>query len=389
MTLLLKKVNKTTDRHLLVVDDLSHMRYMLQGMLKKNGYKNLTVVESGKSVLKEMALHPADLVITDWLMPNMDGIELLKKIKSDPKLFLTAVLMITGVDETDKIRYATEEGVDSLLVKPVSENALIQNVIQTLEKKDAPKTEFDNQVIEMRRMKLAKRYRQALDLGYKIQKIRNSRQVTLMMCECLYRLQEYEKAMSMMEETGEANRTSEHLNLLGKIHLGLGQHSQGILALESAVKMNPLNSDMKVDLVAGYYTAGKSEEAEQAAKGIITSNPTDLNLVNIAQVYLDQNQMDKAAHLLDQTVDPIPETVRVFNNYAVALRKLDRLEDAANIYYKCLKVNPNWDVLHYNLAVLHMKNKNMKEAFAALTKALKLNPNNELANDLLAQYKAN
>jgi len=105
MALLLRKVNKTTDKRLLVVDDLAHMRYMLHGMLKKNGYNNLTVVESGNSVLKEMALHPADLVITDWLMPNMDGIVLLKKIKSDPKLFLTAVLMITGVDETDKIRY--------------------------------------------------------------------------------------------------------------------------------------------------------------------------------------------------------------------------------------------------------------------------------------------
>ncbi len=388
MTLLLRKVNKTTDKHLLVVDDLAHMRYMLQCMLKKNGYNNLTVVESGNSVLKEMALHPADLVITDWLMPNMDGIELLKKIKSDPKLFLTAVLMITGVDETDKIRYATEEGVDGLLVKPVSENALMQNVMQTLEKKDAPKTEFENQVIEMRRMKLSKRYRSALDLGCKILKVRNSRQVTLMMCECLYRLQEYEKAMSMMAETGEANRTSEQLNLLGKIHLGLGQHSQGIVALENAAQMNPLNSDMKIDLAAGYYTAGRSEEAEQAAKGIIASNPTDLNLVNIAQIYLDQNEMDKAGYLLNQAVDPIKETVRVFNNYAVALRRADRLEDAANIYYKCLKVNPNWDVLHYNLAVLHMKNKNMKEAFAALTKALKLNPNNELANDLLAQYNA-
>jgi tetratricopeptide (TPR) repeat protein len=209
-----------------------------------------------------------------------------------------------------------------------------------------------------------------------------------MTCECLYQVEEYDKAIGMIADTDEKSRSSQHSNLLGKIHLSLKHYDQGILALEQAVKMNPLNYERKIDLAGAYFAAGRKAEAERVLVGILNARPTDLELVSIAQIYLDQDQIDKAGDCLKRTVDPIKETVPVFNNYAVALRRADRLEDATDIYLKCLRIDPNSDVLHYNLAVLYAKSGKFNEAKEAAANALNLNPDNEHTKDLLAKLKS-
>ncbi len=377
---------KMRDQSLLVVDDVAQMRDMLRIMLRNNGYIYLSMAESGKQALKQISLKPVDLVITDWNMPNMSGIELLKHIKGDPKLYAIPVMMISDERTSDKVLYAVEEGADGFLVKPFSENDLIKN-IQLALAKSADADALTQKISEMRRLKLSKKYREALELGFEILKTTKNQRVALMTCECLYQVEEYDKAIAMIADTDETSRSSRHSNLLGKIHLGLGQYEQGIIALEQAVRMNPLNYERKIDLAGAYFGAGRTEEGEKVLQGILNSRPTDLELVSIAQIYLDYDQMDKAGHCLTQTVDPIKETVPVFNNYAVALRRADRLEDATDIYLKCLRIDPDSDVLHYNLAVLYAKGKKISEAREAVESALKLNPDNEYAKDLLTKLK--
>lgn len=373
---------RTNDESLLAVDDLPQMRDMLRVMLKNNGYVNLSIAEGGKHALIHIAQKPIDLVITDWTMPNMSGIELLKHIKGDPKLFTIPVLMISDERASDKVLYAVEEGADGFLVKPFSENDLIKNIKLALAK-SASTDEMKHKISVMRLLKLSKNYREALELGFEILKSTKNQRVALMTCECLYQVEEYDKAIAMIADTDEKSRSSQHSNLLGKIHLNLGQLDQGILALEQAVKMNPLNYERKIDLAGAYFTAVRNEDGEKVLLSILNSRPTDLELISIAQIYLDQDQMDKAGDCLKQTVDPIKETVPVFNNYAVALRRAGRLEDATDIYLKCLKIDPESDVLHYNLAVLYAKSNKLKEAKEAAENALKLNPDNEHTKDLL------
>ena len=382
-----RSFKKTNDESLLAVDDQSQMRDMLRVMLRKNGYVNLNITESGKQALKHIAQKPIDLVITDWNMPNMTGIELLKHIKGDPQLYAIPVMMVSDERASDKVLYAVEEGADGFLVKPFSENDLIKNIKLALAK-NASTDAIKVKISEMRRLKLSKNYREALELGFEILKNTKNQRVALMTCECLYQVEEFDKAIAMITDTDEKSRSSQHSNLLGKIHLSLGQYDQGILALEQAVRMNPLNYERKIDLAGAYFAAGRNEEAERVILSILSARPTDLELVSIAQIYLDQDQMDKAGDCLKQTVDPIKETVPVFNNYAVALRRADRLEDATDIYLKCLKIDPESDVLHYNLAVLYAKSNKRKEAKDAAENALRLNPDNEYARDLLMKFKS-
>jgi tetratricopeptide (TPR) repeat protein len=169
--------------------------------------------------------------------------------------------------------------------------------------------------------------------------------------------------------------------------MNVGQYAQSILALEQAVNMNTLNNDLKIELASACFANDDIEEAERVIKSIMNNQPTDLNLVNIANIYLERGDIDKAGIYLKKTVDPIKETAQVFNKYAVALRQINRFEDAEDIYRKCLKIEPESDVLHYNLAILYTKTNQMEEAKKSLSEALRLNPENEHAGSLLSKLR--
>ncbi len=162
----------------------------------------------------------------------------------------------------------------------------------------------------------------------------------------------------------------------------LGQHEEGLCALAEAVKLSPLNHDRKMDLASAYATMGNMAEAEKIIETVVKTNPTDLNLVSVAALYLDQGDIESAGKYLRQTVDPIRDTVPVFNNYAIALRKEEKFEEAAGIYLKCLKINPDSDVLYHNLALLYTKMHKYEEAKETLSNALKVNPDNRHAREL-------
>jgi two-component system, chemotaxis family, chemotaxis protein CheY len=372
-----------------VVDDQSQMRDIIRVMLRNNRYGNVYCFESGKQALKFMAHRPVpiNLVITDWHMPNMTGVELLMQIKSDPTLFSLPVIMISDEHTDEKVMYALEEGVDGFLVKPFSENVFINNVKQVLARAQTQDPLLEK-IAEMRRLKLSKNYQEALELGYEILKIRHNPRAALMTCECLYQVEDYDRAISIMSDTDEENKTSQQTNLRGKIYMKLGRHAEGLVALEEAVKMNPLSHDRKVDLAGAYFSLGKDKEAEKIINAIANANPTDMNLVSIAELYLDRDDIEMAGKYLKQTVDPLKDSVPIFNNYAIALRKAGKFEEAADIYRKCLKTNPDSDVLYYNLALLYTKTNKRAEAKDTLTQALKLNPDNTYARDLLKRIES-
>jgi two-component system chemotaxis response regulator CheY len=368
--------------NLLVVDDLPPMREIIRSMLKSNGYSSLHQAENGVEALRVIRSKPIDLVITDWNMPNMTGIELLKTIRGDVDLFSRSVLIVSDEVSLEKVLYAIEEGVNGFVTKPFSETELVKRLRHVLDLVANPPA-IQQKVDQMRRLKLSHNYSEALRLGLEILASQNHPVVGLMACECLYHLKDYDKAIQLISDTEEAARTSQHVSLLGKIFLSLGKRDDAVLYLEQAVRRNPVNDERKIDLAWAYFSTGNIGKAERLIDEVMQANPTDLNMVAIGKLYLERGEVDKAAQYLDQTVNPIPETVHVFNDYAIALRRAERYEDSIKIYRKCLKINPDSDVLHYNLGFLCNFVGDYSGAKEALQNAIRLNPANEQARKLL------
>jgi PleD family two-component response regulator len=102
----------------LVVDDFDSMRKVTMNQLKQLGATRMFEAANGAEALKMLAKHPVTMVLSDWNMPVMSGLELLLSIRADKKLFAMPFLMITAEAERDRVMMAVQGGVSELLVKP-------------------------------------------------------------------------------------------------------------------------------------------------------------------------------------------------------------------------------------------------------------------------------
>ncbi|WDZ95003.1 response regulator [Herbaspirillum sp. WKF16] len=131
---------KNTEQHFLVVDDMATMRRVVMGLLKELEYVNMTDADDGSAGWKilEGATAPVTFVITDWNMPVMDGIALLKKIRSTPKLADLPVLVITAEAKKENVITAAQAGADGYIVKPFNAATLNDKITRILARRARP-----------------------------------------------------------------------------------------------------------------------------------------------------------------------------------------------------------------------------------------------------------
>ena len=118
----------------LVVDDFSTMRRILRNLLKELGYTNVDEAEDGVAALHKLESQPYDFVITDWNMPNMDGLTLLQNIRANPSLKHLPVLMITAEAKKENIIAAAQAGASGYIVKPFTAATLSEKLEKIFEK---------------------------------------------------------------------------------------------------------------------------------------------------------------------------------------------------------------------------------------------------------------
>ena len=118
----------------LVVDDFSTMRRIVRGLLKESGYVNADEAEDGSVALHMLRNNKFDFVVSDINMPNMNGFELLKAIKSDDTLKHIPVLMVTAEARKEDIVLAAQTGASGYIVKPFTKATLEEKVQKILQK---------------------------------------------------------------------------------------------------------------------------------------------------------------------------------------------------------------------------------------------------------------
>ncbi|MDQ7997036.1 MAG: chemotaxis response regulator CheY [Luteibacter sp.] len=121
---------------ILVVDDFSTMRRIVRNLLVELGFTNTLIqeAEDGNAALALLRSQPIDLVVTDWNMPNMTGIDLLRAIRADAGLKSLPVLMVTAENNRDQIIAAAQSGVNGYVVKPFTAVTLKEKLDKIFER---------------------------------------------------------------------------------------------------------------------------------------------------------------------------------------------------------------------------------------------------------------
>lgn len=128
-----------TSKTVLVAEDNPNLRQVLVNIIKKIGYEKILEAENGNIAWQFIQRGGVDLVMTDWAMPELDGMQLLKKIRnSKAPTCDTPFLMITAADTKNAIMSAGQSGVDAYIIKPFSVSTVIEKIKEAIGKRNTP-----------------------------------------------------------------------------------------------------------------------------------------------------------------------------------------------------------------------------------------------------------
>lgn len=122
---------------ILIVDDFSTMRRIIKNLLRDLGYNNTAEADDGSTALPQLMNGSFDFLITDWNMPNMAGIDLLKAVRADARLKDMPVLMVTAEAKRDQIVEAAQAGVSGYIIKPFTADTLREKIDKIFERINA------------------------------------------------------------------------------------------------------------------------------------------------------------------------------------------------------------------------------------------------------------
>ena len=123
-----------TSLKFLVVDDFSTMRRIVRNLLKELGFTNVEVAEDGAAALSKLRQGGFEVVVSDWNMPNMDGLTLLQTMRADAELKSLPFLMITAEAKKENIAAAVQAGASSCIAKPFTAATLQEKLNKIFEK---------------------------------------------------------------------------------------------------------------------------------------------------------------------------------------------------------------------------------------------------------------
>jgi two-component system chemotaxis response regulator CheY len=121
----------------LVVDDFSTMRRIVKNLLKQIGFTSIEEAEDGEDAYAKLKDGGFGFVVSDWNMPNLDGLGLLKKVREDAELKELPILMVTAEAEKEKVITAIQAGVNNYVVKPFTGELLKEKIDKIFDKVNA------------------------------------------------------------------------------------------------------------------------------------------------------------------------------------------------------------------------------------------------------------
>lgn len=119
---------------ILVVDDFSTMRRIIKNLLRDLGFTNISEADDGSTALPMLQSGDFDFLVTDWNMPIMTGIDLLKAVRADERLSTMPVLLVTAEAKKDQIVEAAQAGVNGYVVKPFTAETLKEKIEKIFER---------------------------------------------------------------------------------------------------------------------------------------------------------------------------------------------------------------------------------------------------------------
>lgn len=372
------------DMRILVVDDLSNMRKTLRNMLRYIGFENIEEADDGDTGLKKLNESKFDMVVADWVMPRVSGIEMLRMAREQPNLKDVPFLMVTAEVDAGQIVQAAETEVDGYIIKPFVAKTLEEKILAILHKKKNP-SELQLLFQKSEAAQEKGDPKEALRFLEKAQELNPKSARTRQAMGAIYeKMGDLDKAEELYKEAALVNPQFVKVHQsLGELYEKKGEPEKAAKAIEAAVEISPNNPDRLTLLGKVYLENGNLEKAEELFKAAVKHDPKNPDRQTaIGEIFLKAGLEDKAAESFQGSLE-LKQDVNVYNRLGIALRRKGKFKEAILEYKKALKVDPNDEVIYYNIGRAYMQDQNFMSARKAFNKALAMDPKFEDAKRML------
>jgi len=374
----------------LVVDDMPGIRRMLRQMLVLLGFGGLIgEANDGVEAWETLQHIPYDVIICDINMPRMNGLELLRLLRSTHRYETTPFLMITGEVSEEIVAVAAESEVDSYLLKPFQTASLENRLSEIIRKKLQP-SGGEAMFLQAQKLKLNGHIEEALKLLEKLTMPPYKKQAKTfnLAGECIQILGDDLRAAEYYQQAIEVNpkylKTYQNLAALLE---SKGRLEEARQYLEQAQALSPLNTERLFHLGKLCLQGGNQELAQTYFHQCLKSghNFTNSQRQEAAETFLQAGLSADAEKLFSQSLKEDPQNIHLYNRLGIALRQQQKHREALDCYDKALKVDPNNEKIYFNIGILFFDLGEKQKSLDAFHKALKLRPNFPEARDFIKQ----
>ena len=374
------------NKKILLVYDNPLERRSIKSYLSRLGFTSLKEVGDGKAALEMIADETFDLIISDWRMKNLSGIELLRSVKQDPSARETLFILITAVTDKKSILKAVKSDVDGYIIKPFSPIQLREGIFKTFEKKmDQTARTIQAQLEKGQELKSSGNYSRALVEFRDALKMGETADAHYQIGDTYRRENRSREAITYFKRAIKNDFLFIHAyQSLGDIYLAEGNYSEAAEYLIKANRIDPSDPDAQLTLGEAYLKMGRLDKAEKIFKkvGKIALN-SQKAMDGLCKIYIDNQNEDKAFDLIDRTLNKNSDKIKLFNRLGIIFRKNAEYGNAIKCYLKAIEIDPSDEVLRFNIAKAYFSSGDKEMAIEALRTSLQINPDFQESDDLL------
>lgn len=379
------------EMRLVVADDKPNMLRTVANMLRLLGFEKVSRAENGEKALILIRTEKPDLVLCDWNMPRMTGVEVLRAVREDDQLKNTPFIMVTGEIDAGTVAEAGEVEVDAYLLKPYTHEDLKNKIDETLEKKKEP-SPIDMHLSVANVYMEAKQYEMALDELKKAAKVNpRTPRVSYALGKLYEEQKDLENARSFYERSVEFGKyfVKGH-EAMSRVCMALGDLEAASRHLKEAVRISPKNLERQLTLGAVLVKQGDKQEIQKVMNNVlkIAGSKQAEVIRQVGETYLAAGMADKAQLAFSKALEADPTAIHIYNRMGIALRRQKKYLEALDTYKKAIQISPDDENLYYNLSRAYYEAGDKERSIAAMKKALSIFPDFKEAKDFLQKIGA-
>jgi len=370
----------------MVVEDILSARETVLNLLRALGFTHFLEAENGEEALEKIRNSAPGLIISDWNMPKMNGLGLLRAVRSRPESPYIPFIFLTSKSEVEDVALASDGGASAYLVKPVTIKALAESLNMVFN--GGFEQDFELLKVEIHNLCAAKEQAKALDLLRRFELLypAQAQRIRLAHVRVLMEFSDFPKAEAMLCDILASNPLfARGWEAMAKIQSWQGMWDQALAAADKAVSISPNNTEYYI--LRGSINLHK-EDLHAARKNFMTALNIDRKNDQIKQdiwnAYVDLDMVDEVQRDFGSYIFS-SLTCDTLNNMAVAYRRKGELARAVEIYRAALAKEPDNPKILFNAAVAYVNRKQYARAKSLLAHALGNDPEFEKAKALLKQ----